>query len=217
MAVTWRTIQTLARDLAKDTKLDVTSSEGLVYGMRVYRQFAAMWRWPELTRKNTALTTVAAQERYSATAIASFRDITMVELQDDRDGDKYVPVSPTNSEMRWARAGYQAAGFPDFYRLEDSAGVPKLAFRPVPNTAQATNLIRVTGQVVPADISATNTTFPRHRLADDLLAHMVAADRLSEKGQQGRADLLRTRAQDLFVRISGQEVVPAELAIKREE
>ena len=217
MAVTWRKIQTLARDLAQDTDLDVTSSAGLIYGMRVYRRFAAMWRWPEQFSVGATLATVAAQEKYSATAIAGFRDIVSVELADDRDSDKFAPVGPVNSIPRWQRAGYQPAGFPDFYNLESSAGVPKIAFRPAPNTAQAANTIRVSGYTTPPDISATQTTFPRNTLADDVLAHFLAADRLKQKGQDAKANELLGRASELFQRLTGQEIVPAELAVKKEE
>ena len=216
MAQTLRVVATLARDLANDQGIEASTAAGEQYCNRVYRQAAGMWRWPELQRQAT-LTTVAVQESYSATALATMRDITLVEMEDDRDGDKFAPIAMVNSMSRWVRAGHEDAGFPDYCNLEDSAGVPKASFRPVPATAQAGNTIRATGYIVPADLSATETTFFRSTMGDDFLAHMLAADRLFQKGQTGRGNRLQAHAAELFKRLTGSEVVPAELAQKMEE
>jgi hypothetical protein len=198
--------------LARDVNLDFTSaSTGLAVANRVYRKFAAMWDWPELNRKDITLATVTLQEAYSGTAIASYRDITLVEVQDDRDSDKYIPVGAANSLPRWVRAGYEAPGFPDLYRLENSAGVNKLALRPVPSTAQTANVIRVTGQITPAEVTKSSTTFCRNDLGNDVLALMIAAEYQMKRGQKSHGQELLTQAGELMQRIRGDEIIPAEL------
>lgn len=215
MADTLNTINAKAKFLARDTNLNITadSSEGILAANRVYRQFSALWQWPELQRQQT-FTTVAAQEKYSATALASMRDILRIEMQDDRDSDAYALIGPANSQPRWVRAGYEAAGFPDLYQVESSAGVPKLAVRPAPNTAQATNTIRVVGQITPTDLSASSTTFCRNALADDALAYMIAADYQLKRGQTGEGMRLLAESLKLVKAVGGPEIVPAELAEK---
>ena len=217
MSNTLPVIEAKAQHLARDANLNITSaSAGLIAANRIYRRFAQIAAWPELHRQTT-LTTVAAQEKYSATALDTWFDIQRVEIQDDRDSDKYAVIGPANTQARWARAGYEADGFPDLYQMENSAGVNKLALRPRPDTAQASNTIRVSGQIIPTDLTASATTFCRNVLADDALALMIAADWQFKRGQAEHANHLLQRSVEIIMSLTGKEITVAEMAVKLKE
>ena len=104
-------------------------------------------RWPEFTRENTSLTSVASQEQYTWPTSPNLKRPFYIEYLDASSDDYPYPLTEVTNAETWSAwdSSISQTGIPRLYRLLDVTGVVKLALRPNPDTT--TDTIRITSLI----------------------------------------------------------------------
>lgn len=191
-------IQSDARHYANDANLVITSAEGLRIANLIYQGMLTDGfrlggvkigrRWPEATREDTSLTSVASQEQYTWPTSTVFKRTWFIEYLDASSSNYPYPLREVPDILTWTAydASISQTGIPIYWRLLDVSGTVKMALRPNPDTTGDT--IRITGLIEATEFTdGTSTTVFLNNNADRALSIFIAADYKAKRGQSERA------------------------------
>lgn len=197
--------------LTRDDEYVLTREEELDRLNRVNRYMAGLGKFAEFRRSDESVTTTDGTNEVSMPASPVFSDLTLVEVADPEDGNKLHEVPFAMDEMRHGQAMRAEDGFPESVVRSHDGSSNQLQFAPAPDFA---GTVRLTGYVEPDEIDNVSvTTTPYYsEMADDALAHLVAADVQFEREFRGQGEYLLRRASAGLSDYLGREISPAELA-----
>ena len=210
-------IQSDARHYANDFALTLTSGQGLRNANLIYQGMLTEdfrlggvkigRRWPEATREDTSLTSVADQEQYTWPTSPVFKRPWFIEYLDAGSSDYPYPLREVPDILTWNAydSSISQTGIPVYWRLLDVSGTVKVALRPNPDTTGDT--IRISGLIEATEFTdGTSTTVFLNNNADRALAIFIAADYKAKRGQAQRALELISEGMGLLPR---QDSTPA--------
>ena len=208
-------LQTLVREHARTGDLTITSGKGLAHANFVYRQAATLVKFEDLTRVQTdsRFVTTAATGTYTFDFSPYYIDLTLVEVEDYADGNKYKRIVPSPSERLWQAADHEPDELPRIYRFHAGKVTSIFEVRPRPKVSSAQ--FRFTGIMEPDEfVSASDQTPFRRKYDDDILACLIAAYELAKQGDQVRANQVFAMAARSIRDTTGIEIRPAEMREK---
>ena len=209
MAQTLSEIEQLAKHLSRDKELSLTSGSGLAVFNMLYRRYASLFVWPELTRENTT-TTVSEVSTYTWPTTNRYSDVRLIEIQNPDRGDKYTIIVPARSEVVFSKYSSKEPSFPVVYRRENNGSADILNLAPAPKTGNLT--IRIKGIAEPSALaSGSDETVFIDRTSDDGLAYFVAADYAFKRAQEQRAMTLLQVVSEVLTKKAGKEILPEEI------
>lgn len=209
MADTVTGIETKVKFLARDENYSLTDTEGLSNVNRVYRRLSAIIPWSELNRSDETASTTSGSESVTWPA-TKFIDVTLVEMQNPQDNNKYYDIAPVTTEVEFSQLRRNDNGFPEAYKRFNDGTQNVVLFAPAPDTGSLT--VRITGQIEPDELTAgSSTTVFIGYTPDDILAYLVASDIMSKRNQPERAMELLQMASELLSTIAGREITPKEI------
>jgi hypothetical protein len=208
MSLTITEIQTQVRHLARDGDLTLSSGDGLTIFNMLYRSFAALFEWPELTRTDT-FTTTAGTAQYTWPSTYNYSDVKSVRIQNPRNQNKYVNVVPAKSEVTFTQKTEASDGTPEVYKREHNGTNNVITLAPAPDFSNATG--QVIGVIEPSSLaSGSSPTIFLEKTSDDALSYFVAADYSYKREQPEYGDILLTSAQRILSTKFGKEIVTME-------
>ena len=194
MSKTLTDIQTSVRIYSRDGALDITTagSDGLNSANRIYRQFIALFPWPEFRRVDTSLTTTANTEEYDwiAPSVNKFMNVISIEVQDESEGNKYKLITKPPDEWTWNESSNKPKqSVPDHYMRFSTNIAQRIALRPSP--LYSSKIIRVTGIVEPEEFVGANSKTQFNTLfADDAFEYFLSASWVERDGDIQFAQIL---------------------------
>lgn len=213
MSLSLNEIQTLVRWEARDSKIDLTDASSLAVFNMLYRRMSALFLWPELTRTDSSLSTTSGDSTYTWPSTNRYIDVTLVEMQNPFNDNKYDPIMPARTEITFAEESTKPNGFPTVYRRTHDGTNHILEFAPAPDTSSLG--IRIKGLIEPTALAdGGESTVFLTKLADDALVFLIAADYAAKREDAERSNELLSRTAEILTALSGREILPSELKIQ---
>lgn len=211
MAQSISQIQTSVRNISRLGDIDLTEAANLARVNRFYRIIAGIDKWPEFRRRDTSITTVAGTAAYTfPVGSGVYRDVTVVELQDWDNDNKFKPVPPATDESEMSAAGTEVDDFPRMYNRLNDGSNNVIEFLPAPSMAAT---LRITGYIEPTALTSGGTTIFQLQDLDDALIHLVSADLAIFKNNLPHAKTLADIGAQIIGRAAGREVTVQELGL----
>ena len=211
---TLSSIQDSVRVLVRDTTYTITDNinkkhMGLKTTNQVYRKLCNLYKWPELSRKDTSISTTSGVSNYSWPISPLFVDIVSVEMKNSNNSNHYEIIPNVINDLDWNYFSKQSNNFPSVYRFEGSATEKQIAFAPTPDT---NNTIRITGIIEPQElVSGDSTTIFSASVIDDVFEFLIAAERSFKQNLTDNAMNQIQRASSLLTKYAGKEITPQEI------
>lgn len=211
-------IQKQVRIYASDSTLIITNDsnakiQGISIANRVYRKLANLNSWPELTREDFSLSTVANTSSYNFPASPKFSNVLKIEMENEF-GD-YENIPEVKSRLDWNYFSKQEGVLPSVYDLRSIGSQYTIYFAPTPKISKT---VKITGVVEPDDFtSGDSTTIFYSSLLDDALEYLIASEILFTDGLSQEAVLLVQKASSLLTKYSGKEIRPDEIDPRAKE
>lgn len=209
MAQSISQLQTSVRNIARMGDIDLTTPTNLARVNRFYRIVAGVDKWPEFRRSDISITTVNGTGSYTFPSVA-FWDVTMVELQDWDDDNKYKTVPSSTDESEWSMSSTEVDDFPRMYLRSHDGTDNVIEFRPIPRQAAT---LKITGYIEPDELDSVGTTIFQNIKLDDALIHLIAADLAIYKNNLQHAKTLADIGAQIISKVAGREVTVKELGL----
>lgn len=201
MAATLTSIVGLVQFYANDSQFAApTGSQNLAVVNEAYQDFAGLRDFRELSKVDTSLVTVAAQEAYTWPTTFVWKDEPFIAIKRVNQQNYPYRQFPCPDNDMWAAVRRTGNSFPYFYRRYTAAGVDTIAFRPV--TAFNNDIVEIWGQIQVPEFDGTGgaadtTPFLENQFDRALAMWIARRFKLQRKDYNG-AQVLETDAKRIL-------------------
>ena len=180
---------------------------GLKMANQIYRKLASLYKFPELTRIDTSLTTTGGTSTYTWVSTPNFLDIVSIEMKNGEG--EYEIIPPVRDELDWSHFSRKSNSFPSVYRFASTTVEKQIAFAPTPDSSKN---IRITGGIEPDDlVSEESETVFMAKAVDDAFEYLIAAERSFKQNFASKAEFFIKKASSLMTTYTGKEIPPQEI------